>query len=97
MKLLFLSTVAFFAGSVLALPPLEPREDRVQVAHLTFHAGPVSYQLDVPADGRPVQTSMSELPLSSPFFSQSISTTQANRKLTQMGNNNRQRPLRQHH
>lgn len=41
-------------GSAMA-QPLEERD--VQVAHLTFHAGPVSYQLSVPADGTVVPTS----------------------------------------
>ncbi|KAI5918703.1 hypothetical protein F4810DRAFT_558420 [Camillea tinctor] len=34
--------------------PLDERD--VQVAHLTFHGGPASYTLDVPADGSVVPT-----------------------------------------
>ena len=46
------------AASAIA-SPLEVLETRqgVQVAHLTFHGGPASYSLDVPADGREVPTS----------------------------------------
>ena len=35
--------------------PVEERD--VQVAHLTFHGGPASYDLSVPADGSVVNTS----------------------------------------
>jgi hypothetical protein len=36
----------------------QPLEDRdVQIAHLTFHGGPVSYDLAVPNDGTVVPTS----------------------------------------
>ncbi|CAI6086681.1 hypothetical protein V2G26_009754 [Clonostachys chloroleuca] len=42
--------------SVLARPSLETRSAPVQVAHLTFHAGPASYDLAVPADGTEVFT-----------------------------------------
>ncbi|KAI0007461.1 hypothetical protein F4779DRAFT_502716 [Xylariaceae sp. FL0662B] len=34
--------------------PLEDRD--VQVAHLVFHGGPASYELDVPADGTVIPT-----------------------------------------
>lgn len=47
--------------SVLARPSLETRSAPVQVAHLTFHAGPASYDLAVPADGTEVFTSMTAL------------------------------------
>ena len=43
------------AASAVA-SPLEDRQN-VQVAHLTFHGGPASYSLSVPADGREVPTS----------------------------------------
>ena len=46
------------AASAVASPfDLESRQD-VQVAHLTFHGGPASYDLAVPADGSVVPTSM---------------------------------------
>ena len=47
-------------GLAVASAVASPLEDRqnVQVAHLTFHGGPASYSLSVPADGREVPTSM---------------------------------------
>ncbi|KAH7028089.1 uncharacterized protein B0I36DRAFT_328593 [Microdochium trichocladiopsis] len=53
------STITFTALAAVAAvafaKPLEPR-DAAQVAHLTFHAAPVSYDLSVPADGTVVET-----------------------------------------
>ncbi|TDZ40686.1 hypothetical protein CTRI78_v010195 [Colletotrichum trifolii] len=48
----FLTSVV--ATLALSLPSLtQPLEERdVQTVHLTFHGGPASYQLTVPADGR---------------------------------------------
>ncbi|KAL7621824.1 hypothetical protein AAE478_007324 [Parahypoxylon ruwenzoriense] len=52
----FLNTVLFGLGLV-ASSSAHPLEDRdVQVAHLTFHGGPASYELVVPADGTVVNT-----------------------------------------
>ena len=46
------------AAAAVASPfDLESRQS-VQVAHLTFHGGPASYELAVPADGSVIQTSM---------------------------------------
>lgn len=53
MKFLY-SAILAMATTALS-SPLEERE--VQVAHLTFHGGPASYELAVPADGTVVQTS----------------------------------------
>ncbi|KAI4865978.1 hypothetical protein F4820DRAFT_418278 [Hypoxylon rubiginosum] len=52
----FSSTVLFGLGLVAGshAHPLEERD--VQVAHLTFHGGPASYDLAVPADGTLVYT-----------------------------------------
>ncbi|KAI1134259.1 hypothetical protein F5Y05DRAFT_422827 [Hypoxylon sp. FL0543] len=47
-----LTALGLVAGSLAH--PLEDRD--VQVAHLTFHGGPASYQLAVPADGSVVKT-----------------------------------------
>ncbi|EMR63885.1 hypothetical protein MGN70_001323 [Eutypa lata] len=52
MKFLY-SAILAMATTALS-SPLEERE--VQVAHLTFHGGPASYELAVPADGTVVQT-----------------------------------------
>lgn len=38
--------------------PLEERDD-VQTVHLTFHGGPASYDLAIPADGNTYPTSKS--------------------------------------
>ncbi len=46
------------ASSALS-SPLENRD--VQTAHLTFHGGPASYELSVPADGTVVYTSKTYL------------------------------------
>lgn len=53
-----------FTGAILiglglvATSTAHPVEERdVQVAHLTFHGGPASYDLSVPADGSVVNTS----------------------------------------
>ncbi|KAI2629959.1 hypothetical protein GGR54DRAFT_287249 [Hypoxylon sp. NC1633] len=52
----FTSTVLLGLGLV-ASSLAHPLEDRdVQVAHLTFHGGPASYELTVPADGTVVNT-----------------------------------------
>lgn len=60
----------FLHSSVLAMAATafsNPIEDRqVQVAHLTFHGGPASYELAVPADGTVVQTSKTVLVLTLP-------------------------------
>lgn len=60
----------FLHSSVLAMAATvfsSPIEDRqVQVAHLTFHGGPASYELAVPADGTVVQTSKTVLVLTLP-------------------------------
>ncbi|KAI0120798.1 hypothetical protein F4776DRAFT_631884 [Hypoxylon sp. NC0597] len=50
------SPVLFALGLVTSslAHPLDERD--VQVAHLTFHGGPASYQLAVPADGTVVNT-----------------------------------------
>lgn len=53
MKFLYSAILAMV--TVALSSPLEERE--VQVAHLTFHGGPASYELAVPADGTVVQTS----------------------------------------
>lgn len=53
MKFLYSAILAM--ATVALSSPLEERE--VQVAHLTFHGGPASYELAVPADGTVVQTS----------------------------------------
>ncbi|KAI0835053.1 hypothetical protein F5Y06DRAFT_277267 [Hypoxylon sp. FL0890] len=52
----FSSSVLFTLGLVASSSahPLDERD--VQVAHLTFHGGPASYQLAVPADGTVVNT-----------------------------------------
>ncbi|OLN96244.1 hypothetical protein CCHL11_04459 [Colletotrichum chlorophyti] len=52
-------TALLLATLSLALPslshPLEER-DGVQTVHLTFHGGPASYELAIPADGQVYQT-----------------------------------------
>ncbi|KXJ88471.1 hypothetical protein Micbo1qcDRAFT_166512 [Microdochium bolleyi] len=55
MKSTFTLCIAALAAIVTTKPVLESRS--AQVAHLTFHAGPASYALAVPADGTVVQTS----------------------------------------
>ncbi|KAI1473142.1 uncharacterized protein F4812DRAFT_40756 [Daldinia caldariorum] len=51
------SAVALFGASLIASSSAHPVEERdVQVAHLTFHGGPASYELAVPADGSVVNT-----------------------------------------
>lgn len=46
------------ASVTLAVPAhLESRDD-VQTVHLTFHGGPASYELAIPANGEVFQTSM---------------------------------------
>ncbi|KAI1211178.1 uncharacterized protein F4807DRAFT_419288 [Annulohypoxylon truncatum] len=52
----FSSAILFGIGLVASSSahPLEERD--VQVAHLTFHGGPASYDLAVPADGSVVNT-----------------------------------------
>ncbi|GAP89451.1 hypothetical protein SAMD00023353_4000920 [Rosellinia necatrix] len=47
-----IATLGLIAGTQ-AHPAVEAR---VAVAHLTFHGGPASYSLAVPADGRTVPT-----------------------------------------
>ncbi|KAI0133886.1 hypothetical protein BJ170DRAFT_678812 [Xylariales sp. AK1849] len=47
---------SFLAGSFAQ--PLEPR-DGFQAVHLTFHGGPASYELTIPADGQVYPTSNS--------------------------------------
>ncbi|KAI1370371.1 hypothetical protein F4677DRAFT_438516 [Hypoxylon crocopeplum] len=52
----FTSTILVGLG-LAASSSAHPLEDRdVQVAHLTFHGGPASYELAVPADGTVVYT-----------------------------------------
>ncbi|KAI1772194.1 hypothetical protein F4818DRAFT_179085 [Hypoxylon cercidicola] len=53
----FTSTILLSLGLVAGAytHPVEERGD-VQVAHLTFHGGPASYDLAVPADGTLVYT-----------------------------------------
>lgn len=55
---LSLVTLSLLAGA-MALPSKDTRD--VQTAHLTFHGGPASYELAVPADGTEIQTSASIL------------------------------------
>ncbi|KAI1082932.1 hypothetical protein F5B20DRAFT_578008 [Whalleya microplaca] len=51
------STTVLFGFGLLERALAHPLEDRdVQVAHLTFHGGPASYELAVPADGTVVNT-----------------------------------------
>ncbi|KAI1801329.1 hypothetical protein F4811DRAFT_534880 [Daldinia bambusicola] len=51
------SAIALFGVSLIAGSSAHPVEERnVQVAHLTFHGGPASYDLAVPADGSVVNT-----------------------------------------
>ncbi|KAK7754541.1 hypothetical protein SLS62_003562 [Diatrype stigma] len=52
MKFLYSSVLAM-AATAFSSPIEDPQ---VQVAHLTFHGGPASYELAVPADGTVVQT-----------------------------------------
>lgn len=47
--------IAALVAAVTAQPLVEPRD--TQVAHLTLHAAPVSYNLAVPSDGTVVKTS----------------------------------------
>jgi hypothetical protein len=58
------SAITLLAGSALASPfraasPLLNVRDDVQIAHLTFQAGPVNYTMAVPANGQVYQTSES--------------------------------------
>ncbi|OTB09363.1 hypothetical protein M426DRAFT_6637 [Hypoxylon sp. CI-4A] len=54
--MMFTSVILLGLG-LAASSSAHPLEDRdVQVAHLTFHGGPASYELDVPADGTVVYT-----------------------------------------
>ncbi|KAJ1328154.1 hypothetical protein MN608_07490 [Microdochium nivale] len=46
--------IAALVAAVTAQPLVEPRD--TQVAHLTLHAAPVSYNLAVPSDGTIVKT-----------------------------------------
>lgn len=55
---LTLVTLSLLAGA-MARPSKDTRD--VQTAHLTFHGGPASYELAVPADGTEIQTSASIL------------------------------------
>ncbi|KAI0514968.1 hypothetical protein F5B22DRAFT_210988 [Xylaria bambusicola] len=48
---LLIAGLGLIAGS-----QAQPVEERGVVAHITFHGGPASYQLSVPADGTPVPT-----------------------------------------
>jgi hypothetical protein len=57
---LSLVTLSLLAGAgAMARPSKDTRD--VQTAHLTFHGGPASYELAVPADGTEIQTSASIL------------------------------------
>ncbi|OTA52721.1 hypothetical protein K449DRAFT_427053 [Hypoxylon sp. EC38] len=52
-----LSSSILFALGLVASSLAHPLDERdVQIAHLTFHGGPASYQLAVPADGTVVNT-----------------------------------------
>lgn len=55
MKFLSSAILSMSLATTAFASPLEGRQ--VQTAHLTFHGGPASYELAVPADGRLVPTS----------------------------------------
>ncbi|KAI2615805.1 hypothetical protein GGS26DRAFT_454570 [Hypomontagnella submonticulosa] len=53
-----LSSAILFCTSLIVSSSARPAEEipPVQVAHLTFHGGPASYDLAVPADGTVINT-----------------------------------------
>lgn len=59
MKLYASILAASLFARALAAPTVDARDD-VQTVHLTFHGGPASYNLSIPANGEVFETSMSE-------------------------------------
>ncbi|KAJ2997179.1 hypothetical protein NUW58_g728 [Xylaria curta] len=52
----FFTSIIFALGLAAGTQAQPADADKVVVAHLKFHGGPASYQLNVPTDGRVVST-----------------------------------------